>query len=88
MASIISGLDTHTSHQVGENLHTELAYSNELSEKIVQFFFQLVRCDDHTSLASIHRDILLSIKEILTKQGAELDMMYKLIGQTRDIIGG
>jgi len=88
MASIISGLDTHTSRQVGENLHTELAYSNELSEKIVQFFFQLVRCDDHTSLESIHADILLSIQQDLSKRGVELDMMYKLIGQTRDIIGG
>lgn len=88
MASIISGLDTYTSRRVGENLHTELAYSNELSEKIVQFFFQLVRCDDHTSLERIHKDILLSILENLSMRGNELDTMYKLIGQTRDIIGG
>lgn len=88
MASIISGLDTHTSLQVGENFHTERSYSNDLDEKVVQFFFQLVRCADHSQLVAVQRDILLSIKGNLDKHYDTLLMMYKLIGQTRDIING
>ena len=88
MASIVSGLDSHTPLRVGENLHAERDYSNELSEKVVQFFFQLVRSEDHSKLEAIQRDILLSIKGDLEKNYDTLDMMYKLIGQTRDIISG
>ena len=88
MTSIITGLDTHTPLQTGENLHTERSYSNDLNEKVVQFFFQLVRCSDHTKLEQVHRDILLSIKGDLDKYYDIVVMMYKLIGQTRDIING
>ena len=88
MASIITELDTHTPLQTGENLHTERSYSNELDEKVVQFFFQLVRCNNHEGLIAVHRDILLSIKGDLEKHYDTLLMMYKLIGQTRDIISG
>ena len=65
MSSLISGLDTHTSKQVGENLHVEYSYSNDMSEKIVQLFFQLIRCEDHSELESIHQSILRSIKSDL-----------------------
>jgi len=88
MAAIVSALDSHTPLRVGENLHPERDYSNELSEQIVQFFFQLVRSDDHSRLEAVQRDILLSIKGDLKKNYDTLGMMYKLIGQTRDIICG
>lgn len=88
MASIITGLDTHTPLRTGENNHTERSYSNELNEQVVQFFFQLVRCEDHTKLQSIHKNILLTIKGDLETHHDILITMYKLIGQTRDIISG
>ena len=88
MSEIITGLDTHIGKQIGENQHIEVSYSNEIEEKIVQFFFQLVRCSDHNNLEIVHRDILLSLKSDLKKNYHLVDMMYKLIGQTRDIING
>ena len=88
MSSIISGLDTQRRLQVGEKNHTELSYSDQLKERVVQFFFQLVRCEDHENLESIHQGILLDIKENIALHIEELEMMYKLIGQTRDIISG
>ena len=88
MSSLISGIDTHTSKQVGENLHVECSYSNDMSEKIVQLFFQLIRCEDHGELESIHQSILRSIKSDLNNNCDSLNTMYKLIGQTRDIVSG
>ena len=45
MASLIQALDKHTPRQVGENGHVEHGWSHDIDEKIVQFFFQLVRCN-------------------------------------------
>lgn len=87
-SSMISGLDSLSVLQEGENSHTELAYSNELNEKITQFSFQLVRCDDHTTLESVQQEILISIQCDIWSNRGLLEKMYKLIGQTRDIISG
>ena len=43
MSSLVSALDKHTPKQIGENNHVEYTWSNDINEKIVQFFFQLVR---------------------------------------------
>lgn len=88
MSSIISGLDKQRALQVGENNHSELPYSGKLKEKIVQFFFQLVRCENHSILESVHEEILSVIWKNKKLYIEELEMMYKLIGQTRDIISG
>ena len=48
MAALIQGLDKHTPKQIGENGHGEYGWSNDIDEKIVQFFFQLVRNKDHS----------------------------------------
>ena len=62
MAALIQGLDKHTPKQIGENGHGEYGWSNDIDEKIVQFFFQLVRNKDHSDLERQHREILHSIK--------------------------
>ena len=84
MTSFVSGMDKHTMKQTGENAHTEYSISNELDEKICQFFFQLVRTEDHSALQKLHTDIITSIRS----DPERLMMMYKLAHQTRDIISG
>ena len=88
MAQFIKAMDQHTMKQVGENLHTEYSVSNSLDEKIVQFFFQLVRNKDHSHLERLHRDILKTINSDPALHQERLEMMYKLVSQTRDIISG
>lgn len=72
----------------GENSSLQYDWSSHIDETLVQFFFQLVRSDDHTELENKLRAILSHIKgrEILHRQ--HLTMAYKLIGHTRDIISG
>ncbi len=84
MASFVTGMDKHTMKGTGENAHTEYKISNELDEKICQFFFQLVRTKDHSALEKLHTDIITSIRN----DSERLIMMYKLVHQTRDIISG
>ena len=88
MAQFITAMDQHTTKQLGENLHPEYSVSNNLDEKIVQFFFQLVRNKDHSDLNRLHRDILKTIRLDPALHLERLDMMYKLVCQTRDIISG
>ena len=84
MTSFVTGMDQHTAKGTGENAHTEYKSSNDLDEKICQFFFQLVRTEDHSALEKLHTDIISSIKN----DPERLTMMYKLLHQTRDIING
>jgi len=88
MAALIQGLDKHTPKQIGENGHGEYGWSNDIDEKIVQFFFQLVRNKDHSDLERQHREILHSIKGRERQYKEQFITMYKLIGQTRDIVNG
>jgi hypothetical protein len=88
MASLIHGLDNHTPKQVGENGHVEHGWSHNIDEKIVQFFFQLVRSNNHSDLECQHRAILHEIKGKEREFKNQFITMYKLIGQTRDIVSG
>ena len=98
MAALVTALDNFTPMQLGENGHVEYAWSNSFQERIVQFSFQLVRHkkdNDLSGLAKILFDMLsvLSIqvsKNDETKKEAKyyLSILYKMIGQTRDIIDG
>lgn len=98
MAAIINTLDNHTPTQFGEKCHVEYGWSNNIQEKILQFSFQVTR----TNQDGIHRlDMVLS--EILMNLKHKIDTgslpqkevakglllhLYKMIGQTRDIIDG
>jgi len=78
----------YISKRVGENGHLEYDWAHRLNEKIVQFFFQLVRTDNHGNIEKIHREILSTMLGEEKKYRKQFSTMYKLIGQTRDIISG
>jgi len=101
MSAIISALDNHTSKQFGENGHVEYGWSNSLREQILQFSFQVIRTkeDSVNKLKAILRNLLISLKNQVTnslvynnseREVAKglLSVLYRLIGQTRDIIDG
>lgn len=96
MAAIISALDNFTPQQHGENGHVEYGWSNGFRERIVQFSFQLTRNGDHKVLTSI-LDNMLGFLSVQLKSDNDdnkkeahhyLSILYKMIGQTRDIIDG
>ena len=86
MSNFINALQTFTPIQVGEKGHVEKTWSFNIDEKIIQFFFQLVRSEDHSDLERHLHDILSKLKSDLsvsqdTKAMNHLTTMYKLIGQ-------
>ena len=93
MSNFINALKTFTNTQVGEKGHAEKAWSFDIDEKITQFFFQLVRCENHSDLERHLHDILGKLTYIMrTNPSQEAinrhTIVNKLIGQTRDIIAG
>lgn len=88
---MISALDSFTSTRVGENNHTELDWSNDLQERIVQFDFQCVRTtsDGISNLSTILDSLLQQLTTSRIPSRKELLVtLYKIIGKTRDINGG
>jgi hypothetical protein len=98
MTSLINALDNYTPYQYGEKGHFEYSWSNSIQEKIVQFNFQVIRTDKSglNKLSSVLDDLLfklyyqnqngsLSEKEV---SNGYLSILYKMIGNTRDIIDG
>lgn len=96
MAALINTLDNYSPTQVGENGHAEHGWSNSIQEKILQFSFQVTRTDTLgvSKLAVILTSILTELK---AKIDLDLDsevvrgylsVLYKLIGNTRDIVDG
>jgi len=98
MAAIINALDNFTTKQFGENGHVEYGWSNSLKERIVQFSFQVTRTDDNgiKKLGSILNSMLVELKNKIDngslpeKEVAKgyLSILYRMVGQTRDIIDG
>ena len=98
MAALLTAIDNFTSKQTGENGHTEYGWSNNIREKIVQFSFQLTRTSSENidnlkfNLYSILLELNNKIRSLNIydrETGREyLSIMYKMIGQTRDIIDG
>ena len=96
MAALVQALDNFTPARTGLNGHSELAWSHDLEEKIVQFDFQCVRADANT-LAALSTTLtgLLSCLSTKTdnvesedKRKQLLVTLYKMIGRTRDLCGG
>ena len=91
--ALVTALDKSTSYRVGENGHTEYGWSTDYQEKLSQFFFQLVRTKDTTEL---ERQLNVMLNEFSRTKEPEYKMtnlylmttLYKLIGQTRDIVAG
>jgi len=96
MSALIETLDNFTPTQQGENGHKEYGWSNSLQEQILQFYFQLTRTDADgvIILKSILSGILFQLKYKLAADPTNEDalnyliQLYKIIGQTRDIIDG
>ena len=98
MAALVSALDNHTPQQNGENGHVEYGWSNTTQEQILQFSFQVTRTDKNgiNNLKTILRNLLallhkqVSSGTLVEKQIAKghLSVLYKMIGQTRDIVDG
>jgi Mg-chelatase subunit ChlD len=96
-SAFIVAMDTHTPTQSGENGHVEYAWSHNPTEKIAQFYFQLVRCKDKTGLADLAKQLntmLSHFKKVTSPDSTipehmnELVDLYRLIGHTRDVIDG
>lgn len=95
MAELIYALDNLTPYGLGENGHSEYTWSNNIRERIIQLSFQLVRTKETTQLATIVDSILTDLKRdyklhIIPREVfvEYMSIMFRLIGQTRDIIDG
>jgi len=93
MSNFVNALQNFTPSKVSAKGHIEKTWSFDIDEKITQFFFQLVRSKDHSDLERHLHDILGRLKwDLRTTMENEslnkLSIMYKLIGQTRDIVMG
>jgi hypothetical protein len=100
MAALIKSLDGFTPQQFGENAHIEYAWSNDIQESITQFSFQLTRQGRDQNILSNLSNILAGMLSFLSLEvkNSNIDsqknakhylcILYKMIGQTRDIIDG
>ena len=98
MATLVNALDNYTNKQIGENGHVEYGWSNNVQERIVQFSFQVTRTDEKgvKKLQIILKGILVLLKHTINKGTLPemllakeyLSLLYRMIGQTRDIIDG
>jgi len=94
--SVVEALDGITPTQLGENGHVEHGWSNSIQERILQFSFQVTRTSDAgvQSLQVILKDLLVKLKSHTSSESQRplalryLSMLYRMIGQTRDIIDG
>ena len=87
MSSIISALDSGMENKrLGEKGHVEYDWSGKNEELITQFFFQLVRTKDTSDLENILHHLLKKLS--WENDSLLLSTLYKLIGQTRDIVKG
>ena len=88
MSHFVSAADKYTPSQFGENGNIEFGYSNRLDEKIVQFFFQLIRTDNTVVLEKQLFDMLNFIKGNEKQYFKQLSLLFRIIAQTRDIVSG
>ena len=87
MSSIVSAFDKKLpAKQLGEKGHVEHSWSADYEQRVVQFFFQLVRSKDTSDLEKKLFNMLSNMRWETHRQ--LLTTLYKLIGQTRDIVGG
>jgi len=98
MSSLVSALDSYTPTQIGEKGHVEYTWSNDTKERILQLSSQIVRMDeDHLRQMEVRLTELIHILSMQrcgydSEQGKmrneHLSLLYRLIGQTRDVIDG
>ena len=85
--NLVKGLDVQSTYIDGEKGHKQYDWSENLDEKITEFYFQLVRNSDK-SLENKFIEILTEINSDTTKYKNQLILLYKITAHTRDIIDG
>ena len=88
MSALVKTLDILSSQTIGEKGHKEYGWSKTLEELTCQYFYQLVRTKDHSDLEKKLHTILSLCKGKEIENILYMRLMYKLIGQTRDIVSG
>lgn len=100
MTALLTALDNFTPSQIGENGHSEFTWSNNnnITEKILQLSFQLTRCKDDKQIQNLSKIADQILSQLTTDykinkiSKAEylgyMSIMFRLVGQTRDIIDG
>ena len=91
-----SSIDNLYEKQLGEKSHPEYTWSKDSMEKIIQFYYQLVRPNSITETQDIRivLDELITIFKRTSEESSKPDniryltLLYKLIAHTRDIIDG
>lgn len=92
MASLVASLDSHTAYGVGENGHSQYTWSHSLKEKLLQFSFQLTRCDKEVIRNRLAYKFAEILKEVpvtaIDGENYFLTLIVQMIAHTRDIING
>ena len=98
MTALFNALDNYTPSQVGENGHSEFSWSNGPREQILQLSFQLTRCKDDKQIKNLSRVVDQILSQLATDYKIQkipkaeylgyMSIMFRLLGQTRDIIDG
>ena len=91
--ALVSAMDRTATYGVGEKGHVEYNWSEDFQEKVAQFFFQLVRTKDTTKLEAQLNSMLSKFTKVTDASFKLTNLyllttLYKLIGQTRDIVAG
>ena len=86
MSELIGALDEHNNKQLGENLHYEYKWNNNIQEKLVQLYFQLVRTPDKKNQNDIADNFISTF--ISCKSKEQKIILLKILLNTRDIIKG
>lgn len=94
--ALVNALDNYTPQNEGENGHIQYTWSNNFNELFSQFYFQLVRTKDTSSLEASLDGMLTNFTHKYKSFSADesshaltyLTNLYKLIGHTRDITDG
>ena len=94
MSAIVSSLDKSASYNYGENGHVQHAwdYKTLSEEKVTQFYFQLIRCDDHSELEKVLNGFLRATYNFNLASDEEKarfwrKVLYKIYMNTRDVYG-
>jgi uncharacterized protein with von Willebrand factor type A (vWA) domain len=98
MTALFNALDNYTPSQIGENGHSEFTWSNGVREQILQLSFQLTRCKDDNQIKKLSRVVDQILSQLATDYRIQkipkaeylgyMSIMFRLLGQTRDIIDG
>jgi hypothetical protein len=98
MTALVKAMDNFTPSQIGENGHSEYTWSKNTREQIVQLSFQLTRTSSPVVVSSLAQRVETILSTLKTDYQLNripkevyieyMSIMFKLIGQTRDIVDG